>query len=67
MSDGHEKLFKVILNQKVGVKFNYQELEELNFALTDRFQSLKKKGVKSTYLKFIKKIIMKIRAKIDAY
>ena len=42
INEGHEKLYKVIMNQKVGFKLNYQELEELNFALTNSILKLLK-------------------------
>jgi hypothetical protein len=67
MHEGHEKLIKVILNKKIGIKLNYQELEEINFALSDRFNKLKEKSANIKYLKFLKNLIIKVRNKIDIY
>lgn len=66
-NEGHNKLIKVILNKKIALKLNYQELEELNFALSDRFCNLKHTTDSVKYLKFIKKLIIKIRNKIEQY
>jgi hypothetical protein len=65
--NGHEKLFKVIMNRKVISKFNYQELEELNFALSDRISKVTKKSDDVRYVKFINKLLSKIRKKIESY
>ncbi len=64
---GHRKLYNVITNKKVPIKLNYQELEELNFALSDRFNKIKVSVEDDNYLKSIKKLILKIRNKIDNY
>lgn len=67
INEGHEKLYKVIMNQKVRFKFNYQELEELNFALTDRILKLLKSPHDKKYIKFLKNLLLKIRQKIDDF
>lgn len=67
MNEGHEKLYKVIMNQKVRFKLNYQELEELNFALTDRIMKLLKSPYDKKYMKFLKSLLLKIRQKIDEF
>lgn len=67
MNEGHEKLYKVIMNQKVRFKFNYQELEELNFALTDRIMKLLKSPYDKKYMKFLKNLLLKVRQKIDEF
>lgn len=64
---GHEKLFKVIMNKKTVSKFNYQELEEINFALSDRLSKVKKTAPDLKYVKFVKKLLLKIRKKIKAF
>ena len=62
-NSGHEKLIKVIMNKKVVLKLNYQELEELNFALKDRLESMPGKSTNCGYLKFIKRTLRKIEKK----
>jgi len=64
---GHEKLIKVILNEKKTLKLNFQELEELSFALTDRIISLKQKDCDIRYLKSIRRLLTKIENKIDDF
>ncbi len=55
------------MNRKVISKFNYQELEELNFALSDRISKVTKKSDDVRYVKFINKLLSKIRKKIESY
>ena len=64
---GHEKLFKVIMNKKVLSKLNYQELEEINFALSDRVSKVLKRSEDLQYIKFVRKLLSKIRKKIDTF
>lgn len=64
---GHEKLFKVIMNKKVLSKLNYQELEEINFALSDRMSKVLKRSEDLQYIKFVRKLLSKIRKKIDTF
>ena len=64
---GHEKLFKVIMNKKVLYKLNYQELEEINFALSDRVSKVLKRSEDLQYIKFVRKLLSKIRKKIDTF
>ncbi len=66
-NDGHEKLYKVILNKKQNIKFNLQELEEISFIIAKRIKSLKKTNASKSCTLFLKKIHNKFKSKIENY
>jgi hypothetical protein len=55
------------MNKKVLSKLNYQELEEINFALSDRVSKVLKRSEDLQYIKFVRKLLSKIRKKIDTF
>lgn len=66
-NDGHEKLYKVILNKKQNVKLNLQQLEEIYFLLSKRLRYLKRKKANDSCILFLKKIHQKFKSKIESY
>jgi hypothetical protein len=61
------RLMRVIMNKDMQVSFNYQELEEIIFALEDRCKKVKSMDNTKNYYNFIKNLKNNLKTLLTQY
>ena len=65
--NNQHKLMRIIFGKERNISFNYQELQEVVFALQARFKRLKRTGASKKYIKFVKNLENNLNDILDQY